>query len=365
MSNKTLAIFSPAASAYSETFIEAHKSLPFTIKFYYDGMPPTKLEGIADIMTLGFFDKLRKRKFINYNDAEFALLNSLKKEKVDFVLAEYGTTAAVTVKIVKQLHIPMLVHFHGFDASRKDIVADYAAGYRDVFKYASMVVAVSNKMKADLMNMGCAEEKLLVTPCGPHASFFEVVPLYNSLQFVAVGRFVEKKAPQLTITAFKKVTEKYPHATLVMIGAGVLMEDCSKLVTALNLQRSVRFAGVLSREAIQAIMKQSIAFVQHSVVAGDGDTEGTPVAVLEAQAAGLPVIATEHAGIPDVVINNETGLLTAEHDFEGMANNMLRILSTPGLAKQLGSAGKKRVKENFTLERHLQLLTDAIEGAMK
>ena len=111
MSNKTLAIFSPVANAYSETFIQAHKQLPFKIKFYYDGMPPTKLEGEPDISSLGFFDKFRKRMFTNYNPVEFALLNSLKKEKVDCVLAEYGTTAAVILKIVKSLRLPMIVHF--------------------------------------------------------------------------------------------------------------------------------------------------------------------------------------------------------------------------------------------------------------
>lgn len=111
-------------------------------------------------------------------------------------------------------------------------------------------------------------------------------------------------------------------------------------------------------------MEHAGAFVQHSVTAAGGDFEGTPVAVLESQATALPVIATRHAGIPGVVIHNETGLLWEERDVEAMTNNMLCIIEENGLAKRMGEAGRKRVKENFTMERHLGIITKAIEEAV-
>lgn len=86
--------------------------------------------------------------------------------------------------------------------------------------------------------------------------------------------------------------------------------------------------------------------------------------ILEAQAAALSVISTIHTGIPDIVIQNETGLLCVERDVEAMTNNMLRILEENGLAKRMGEAGRKRVKENFTMERHLGIITKAIEEAV-
>jgi glycosyltransferase involved in cell wall biosynthesis len=110
-------------------------------------------------------------------------------------------------------------------------------------------------------------------------------------------------------------------------------------------------------------MEGSIAFVQHSVTAPNGDAEGTPVAILEAQAAALPVISTHHAGIPDVVIHNETGLLVSEGDIEGMAENLVKVLQDENLPKKLGEAGRKRIAENFTLEKHLNSLSKEISKA--
>jgi glycosyltransferase involved in cell wall biosynthesis len=111
---------------------------------------------------------------------------------------------------------------------------------------------------------------------------------------------------------------------------------------------------------VQAQMAEALAFVQHSVTAPNGDMEGTPVAVLEAGAAGLPVIATRHAGIPDVVIEGETGLLVDEHDVEGMAAMMIRLAEMPETAMEMGSAARKRVREHFSMEQHISLLNRCI-----
>ena len=101
-------------------------------------------------------------------------------------------------------------------------------------------------------------------------------------------------------------------------------------------------------------MRQARVFVQHSLVAPDGDSEGNPVAVMEAQLSGLPVVAM-HAGIPEVVIDGQTGLLVEEGDL-GMASAIERLLQDPALSAQL-AAGSCHVKEGFTLQKHLVDLT--------
>jgi len=106
------------------------------------------------------------------------------------------------------------------------------------------------------------------------------------------------------------------------------------------------------------------AFVQHSLRAADGDSEGTPVSILEAQASGLPVVATRHAGIPEVVLDGETGLLVAERDVDAMAAAMLRLLREPAYAGTMGAAGRRRVQELFTAERSLGLLADILRRVM-
>jgi colanic acid/amylovoran biosynthesis glycosyltransferase len=113
------------------------------------------------------------------------------------------------------------------------------------------------------------------------------------------------------------------------------------------------------------MMRQVRAFVQHSLVAADGDSEGSPVAVMEAQLSGLPVVATRHAGIPEVVIDGRSGLLVAEGDEQGMAAAMGRLLRDPQLAADLGDCGRLRVAAGFTVDHHLQQLADFVEHMIR
>ena len=100
-------------------------------------------------------------------------------------------------------------------------------------------------------------------------------------------------------------------------------------------------------------MRGARAFLQHSLVAPDGDSEGSPVAVMEAQLSGLPVVATRHAGIPEVVLDCRTGLLVDEGDVEAMAEAMQQMVVHPFQAARLGAAGRKRIEAAFTVDHHI------------
>ena len=104
-------------------------------------------------------------------------------------------------------------------------------------------------------------------------------------------------------------------------------------------------------------------FVQHSVEAAGGDREGTPVSVMEAGASGLPVVATRHGGIPDVVVDGETGFLVNEHDTDAMAAAMCRLVSEPALAARLGCAARDRVRNNFSIEQSMSRLWTVLANA--
>ena len=109
-------------------------------------------------------------------------------------------------------------------------------------------------------------------------------------------------------------------------------------------------------------MRRARLFAQHSVEAASGAMEGTPVAILEAGASGLPVVATYHGGIPDVVISNQTGLLVKERDVAGMAGQMLRLLRDPMLAAELGQAASVRVQKEFSSTRRIDALWTIIKN---
>lgn len=363
-----IALLSPNQNAYSETFIQAHKNLlKGRIYYYYSGVLPTQLEGgnLINSRRLRILDIIKGHFNLNkFSLPEQALLNSFKKNNIEVVFAEYGDTAQKILKICKELNLPLIVHFHGYDASVSEVIKGNN-NYKEVFKTASYVVVVSRKMQRDFLDMGCPEEKLVYNVCGPQDKFFEVKPKFSKRQFISIGRFVDKKAPYYSILSFLQVVEKFPEAKLIMAGEGQLLNTCKNLVRFYEMEANITFVGVITPEKYREYLEESLAFVQHSVMAENGDSEGTPVGVLEASAAGLPVISTKHAGIPDVIIHGETGLLVEEHDVDGMAKNMIKLLTNRQLAMDLGVNGKKYIQDNFTLKMHINILDELIRKVIK
>jgi glycosyltransferase involved in cell wall biosynthesis len=363
-----LAIISPSKNAYSETFIQAHKNLKGNIFYYYGDKAFLNLEGQGSLhKTSGsFLIKLKRkigRKPFEYYFNEL-LKKSFKKNNIQVVFTEYGTTAHEQLEVIKNLKLPLIVHFHGFDASRKDILKR-TKNYKDVFEYATYIIAVSKKMYDDLLKLGCSKKKLIYNTYGPSDEFLNISPDFKYSQFISVGRFVDKKAPYYTLLAFKEVIAKFPESKLLMAGEGYLLNSCKNLAFYFGLEKNVEFLGVITPGEFRGYLQNSLAFLQHSLTAENGDSEGTPVAVLEASGAGLPVISTYHAGIPDVISNNETGFLVPEHDVKGMTKAMLTLLKDPTLAKEMGDRGKENISMNFNMKRHLETINSLIEKTVK
>ena len=155
-----------------------------------------------------------------------------------------------------------------------------------------------------------------------------------------------------------------PAARLRMIGDGPLWGPCLDLAKALAISDAVTFLGPQPHEVVKEEMRRARCFVQHSVEAQSGDSEGTPVAILEAGASGLPVVSTRHAGIPDVVVEGETGLLVDEFDVRAMAAHMLRLAREPNLAADLGRAARQRMESHFSNEKSLSRLWSIIESCI-
>ena len=361
-----IAIISPSKNAYSETFIQAHKNyLNGKIFYYYGDYKDLYLEGKDRVNNNSrtIYYKLKRKLFKKKYSwlLNQLFIHSLEKNKIDVVLVEYGTTAEIYLEPIQRLNLPLIIHFHGYDASKKRIIRANN-NYRNSFNYANYVIAVSKKMYQDLLTLGCPQSKLVLNPYGPHPDFFKVNPLFNNNQFIAVGRFVNKKAPYYLLLSFAEVVKEFPNAQLIIAGKGELWETCNNLCAVLGLEKNVTLPGIVSPEQFQAHLSESLAFIQHSVIAKDGDSEGTPVAILEACAAGLPVISTYHAGIPDVVIEGYNGFLVEEHDYKAMAIKIKEILNEKEIAIRMGENSRKRIHDNFKLERHINQLDELIKS---
>jgi len=363
-----ICIVAPKNGAYSETFIKAHvDGLPADVKFLWGGWFPVFTDADTPLLSrAAAASALRKvsRKILHLPPAFFAeraLKKFLVKNRVRAVLAEYGPTGVSVMNVCKRSRIPLIVHFHGVDAHSEKMLSHFQPGYRTLFAVAETLVVVSRTMESQLLRLGAPAEKIFYNPYGVDLDFFTATdPSRNLPLFAAVGRFVDKKAPFLTLLAFQKVAAEVPEARLVMIGDGELRETCLRLAKSLNIVGAVDIMGVRSAPEIAACLRGARAFVQHSVQTSYGDSEGTPVAVLEAGAMGLPVIATRHAGIREAVVEDETGLLSAEGDIEGMARNMIRLAKDPMLALRLGAKARERIATHYSLEKSIANLWQAI-----
>jgi len=296
---------------------------------------------------------------------DLAVARHLRRSGARALLAEFGPTAAQLVRPCRIAAVPLVAHFHGYDASVKRLIEHYGR-YEELFAHAAAVIAVSRQMEQQLLDLGAPRERLHLIHYGVDTDRFQGAdPAASPPRFVAVGRFVEKKAPELTILAFRKVLASVADARLEMIGDGPLLGPAQRLSAALELDRAISFPGRLDPPEVALRLSTARAFVQHCVTARDGDAEGTPNTLLEASATGLPIVATRHGGIPDIVAERKTGFLVPEEDADGMAERMILLAKNPRLAGQMGRAGRRHVVRNHSIEESIGRLWSVIESAIE
>ncbi|MDB4924293.1 glycosyltransferase [Mucilaginibacter sp.] len=371
-SGYTLCIIKPNKSSFSETFIQAHidrlagnKLVLYGGAFpVYDNEGHPLIKSKWGLLSYLIQKKIFKRKSIAVRTN--ALRDYFLSKKVDVVFAEYGMVGAMVTDACKQANIPLVIHYHGADVYNNQTIAEYGSLYQRAFNYASAFIAVSADMVEKLKELGAPATKIFNASCGVAPDDFPLLDISNSARnFLAIGRFVEKKSPLSLIKAFSLVVDEFPDAKLWMVGHGPLFNVANKLVTELKLESNITLTGVLKPAEIKALMKNTRCFVQHSVTAADGDSEGTPVSILEASSSGLPVVATRHAGIKEAVIDGVTGFLLAEHDIEGMAAGMIKLANSTDLAIKLGKAGREHMIANYNINARIALLDSIIQKSIK
>ena len=362
-----ICIVAPYLPVVSETFIRGHaERLPAKVVLVHSWPPSIGDRPVLRWPTRMVY-KVRRRLLGagTRNETKAAYVAAFRRARARAVVAEYGTTGVATMEAARELSLPLIVHFHGYDASVHDVLAENRETYPRMFQQAAAVIAVSRAMARKLISLGAPAEKVHYNPCGINCEDFRGAdPSSAPPVFLAVGRFVEKKGPQLSLQAFAMVHQSMPEARLRMIGEGPLLDECRELAVKLNVQDVVTFLGAQSPAVVQSEMRSARCFVQHSMEAANGDCEGTPVGILEASASGLPVVSTRHAGIADVIVEGETGFLVDEGDVDGMAANMLRLIQNPERAGNLGRAGRQRIESQFSEKLSDQRLWAIIESCL-
>lgn len=366
-SGPAIAVVAPNVPVTSEVFLRQHMSgLPFHTHVLF--ADPSWMDETGRPLA-GFRSLSKGLRIVQWRGhrAETPLLAYwLRSHRIQSVLAEFGPTAVSMLDACKLTGTPLVAHFHGFDAYQFSVLREFESEYRRLFSEAVALIAVSPAMREQLVSLGADPAKIQVIPCGAFVSDEAVVRAgKNPRTAVSVGRFVEKKGPWLTIAAFAEARKSVPDAKLVMLGDGPLLPICRDLVRTLGVQDSVTFLGAANHATVMRELRAARVFVQHSVVASNGDCEGSPVAVVEAQLSGLPVVATRHTGIVEAVEDGVTGYLVEERDVAGMAQRLSQLLSKPELASKMGLAARKRAVSRYDANVTISALAEVIAKSIR
>ena len=346
------------ALSSSETFLRLHISQvkgvadglignPGRRRFHYSGkplMPENIAYKVIKNVSRSVFGQDHA-----FSDSR-VLARYLTANNIDVVLAEYGSTAVEVMEACRLADVKLVAHFHGWDAYADEMLNTYQNDYQQLFRQAAAIIAVSRHMQQQLIKLGCAQDKITVNPCGADidASLERTGQTEQIRSFILVGRLTPKKAPLVSLKAFHRIVKQQPEARLHIVGDGPLKAELDSYIAEHDLGEFVIFHGAQDHDYVIRQLQQSDCFLQHSVVAPNGDHEGTPVSVLEAMLLGLPTIATRHAGINDVITHQQTGFMVNEHDIDDMTAQMQFVMDNPETAFAVGQNARQHIMDNHT-----------------
>src|SRR5437867_3036293 len=183
------------------------------------------------------------------------------------------------------------------------------------------------------------------------ADFSSVPPL-----IVAVGRLIAKKGFADLIGACRLLMERGKSFRCAIIGEGPLEEELHEQIAQLHLQDCVELPGAKPQHEIRQCLATGTVFVLPSMIDPDGGMDNLPTVIMEAMAAGLPVVSTAIGGIPEMVIQNETGFLVSPGDVVALTDAIERLFDDIGLARRLAERGFQRARELFSIEKNVREL---------
>ena len=282
--------------------------------------------------------------------AEFRRLReALCESRPAVILCHFGHMGLRILPVARQLKIPVVAHFHGFDLSEALRNRWYRWSLTRHARRFTANVVVAEYQRRELLKCGVRNEQIHLIPCGAPVNEIGLAESVGRqpCRFLAIGRLIEKKAPLATLQAFAECQRAVPDVSLTIIGEGPLRGEIQSLCQELGINSQVRLLGRQPSDTVMRELQSSSVFVQHSVTTAKGDMEGWPVSIAEAMAAGLPVVATGHAGIPAQVIDGETGFLVEEQDWRSMGRQMALLAANPELRVRMGRRSAEVAKERF------------------
>jgi colanic acid/amylovoran biosynthesis glycosyltransferase len=263
--------------------------------------------------------------------------------------AHFGWEACRALRLRKKTGLPLATSFYGLDASREVHRPHWRARYRELFRVGERFFVEGSHMAGRVAEAGAPRERIRVVPLGIDLARIPFRPRRlapgESPRILFSGSFREKKGAADAVAAFARVAPAIPGARLVLLGDGERRREVEQAIAAGGCASAVDLRGYVGYGEYLAELGRAHILIAPSRTSADGDTEGgAPVTVIEAQAAGLPVVSTTHCDIPEVTVPGASALLSPEKDTAALAENLRALLSAPESWGQRGEAGRRHVE---------------------
>jgi colanic acid/amylovoran biosynthesis glycosyltransferase len=270
--------------------------------------------------------------------------------KVKILHAHFGNNGIKCLELKKQLKVPMICNFYGYDAFKIPDDRDYYKNLNKLFQEADKFFVLGPVMKKKLMELNCAEHKIHIQHLGVDLNRIEFkprkFPKNGKFKFLIASSFVPKKGIDDALTALSRLKNNLDF-TVHIIGDGYLKNDILELIEKLKMAPHIIMHGYQPYPKFIQLISECHAFLQASKTADNNDKEGTPMAIVDAMAAGLPVVSTYHSDIPEIVRNEKTGFLANESDPEGFSEAILKLISNDKIYEAASRASRIHIEEEF------------------
>ena len=280
----------------------------------------------------------------------------LDKEPYDIIQCHFGHIGylAILVKEIGAIKGKVVTTFHGADIATQLTVqpAEYCG---DLFQKGDLFLPISERWKDGIIKLGCDKEKIIVHRMGIDTKRFAPTSCQNKyngkIHLLTVARLVEKKGIEYGIRAVSKILKEHPNVEYKIVGEGELENCLKKLINDLKVNENVKLLGRKQQEEIIELMQHEDIMLAPSITSSEGDQEGIPVSLMEALAMGLPVVSTQHSGIPELVQNGKFGFLVPERDADALADKLEYLIEHPELRREMGQLGRQYVQENYDIDK--------------
>ena len=235
------------------------------------------------------------------------------------------------------------------------------AALHDKIQRAEFIICISEFHRQFFLKNGARPEQLHIVYCGIDTSHFTPKrrqrPEGEPLHILSAGRLVEKKGFDILINACGMLRERGYDFRCTIAGSGPLEAPLRQQISDMGLGDQIAMTGeALKQEHIPDFMYSGDIFCLHCVWAADNDVDGLPQMLMEAMACGLPSVSTRLVGIPDLCIDEETGLLTDPGDTEALADALMRLGDDADRAQFLADSAHRHLTKVFDIETCLEPL---------